>query len=185
MAGGLTATLPVLCVRGRCARRQSRDVDYGSQWCSHSRGYARKRLQTSSRTASKQTSFQRQKQPRGQWGDHDWASLTSYRPSAHPVPSPWSIPRTGRPRAQRSGPASSVDALAMLFSDPSRCWAQFVELGFGAIQRRFLGAFHYVLACVGQRGSRSRQTGAMVYRMGRPMEGCRPWIWNGSIWDRR
>ena len=48
-----------------------------------------------------------------------------------------------------------------------------------------VGAFHYMLACVGQRGSRSRQTGAMVYRMGRAMEGCRPWIGHGSIWDRR
>ena len=55
----------------------------------------------------------------------------------------------------------------------------------GAIQRRFVSAFDYVLACVGQRGSRSRQTGDMVYRMGMAMEGCRPWITNGSIWDRR
>ena len=123
-------------------------------------------------------------QPRWQWVDHAGVSLTSYRPSARPGPSQWSIPCTGRPRAQRSGPASSVDALALYHSHPSRCWAQFVELGFGAIQRRFLGAFHYMLACVGQRGSRSRQTGAMVYRMGRPMAGRRPWIAHGSIWDR-
>ena len=54
--------------------------------------------------------------------------------------------------------------------------------GIGAIQRRFVSAFDYVLACVGQRGSRSRQTGDMVYRMGMAMEGCRPWITNGSIW---
>ena len=27
--------------------------------------------------------------------------------------------------------------------------------------------------------------GAMVYRMGRAMEGCRPWIAHGSIWARR
>ena len=40
--GMVTATLTV-CVRGRCACRQSRDVDYGSRWCSHSRSYARKR----------------------------------------------------------------------------------------------------------------------------------------------
>ena len=38
--------------------------------------------------------------------------------------------------------------------------------GIGAIQRRFVSAFDYVLACVGQRGSRSRQTDAMVYRLG-------------------
>ena len=117
-------------------------------------------------TASKQTSFQRQKQPRWQWGDHDWASLTSYRPSARPGPSQWSIPCTGRPRAQRSGPASSIAAARLVPLASSRCWAQFSEQGFGAIQRRFVGAFHYMLACVGQRGSRSRQTGAMVYRMG-------------------
>ena len=136
-------------------------------------------------TASKQTSFQRQKQPRGQWGDHDWASLTSYRPSLRPRPSPWSIPRTGRPRAQRSGPASSIAAARLVPWRAARCWAQKSELGFGAIQRRFVGAFDYMLACVGQRGSCSRQTGDMVYRMGRAMEGCRPWIGNGSIWDRR
>ena len=53
----------------------------------------------------------------------------------------------------------------------------------GAIQRRFVSAFDYVLACVGQRGSRSRRTGDMVYRMGMAMEGCRPWIGHGSIWD--
>ena len=67
----------------------------------------------------------------------------------------------------------------------SRCWAHLSEQGFGAIQRLFLSAFDYVLACVGQRGSRSRQTGDMVYRMGMAMEGCRPWIGHGSIWDRR
>ena len=64
----------------------------------------------------------------------------------------------------------------------SRCWAHLSEQGFGAIQRLFLSAFDYVLACVGQRGSRSRQTGDMVYRMGMAMAGCRPWIGHGSIW---
>ena len=67
----------------------------------------------------------------------------------------------------------------------SRCWAHLSEQGFGAIQRLFLSAFDYVLACVGQRGSRSRQTGDMVYRMGMAMAGRRPWIAHGSIWDRR
>ena len=62
----------------------------------------------------------------------------------------------------------------------SRCWAHLSELGFGAIQRLFLSAFDYVLAYVGQRGSRSRQTGDMVYRMGMAMEGCRPWIAHGG-----
>ena len=45
--------------------------------------------------------------------------------------------------------------------------------GIGAIQRRFVSAFDYMLACVGQRDSRSRQTGDMVYHMRMAMEGCR------------
>ena len=55
-------------------------------------------------------------------------------------------------------------------------------LGIGAIQRRFVSAFDYVLACVGQRGSRSRQTRDMVYRMGMAMVGRRPWITHGLIY---
>ena len=66
----------------------------------------------------------------------------------------------------------------------SRCWAQLSGLGFGAIQRLFVSAFDYMLACVGQRDSRSRQTGDMVYRMGMAMAGCRPWIAHVPKWTK-
>ena len=64
----------------------------------------------------------------------------------------------------------------------SRCWAQLSGLGFGAIQRLFVSAFDYMLACVGQRDSRSRQTGDMVYRLDMAIASRRPWIAHGPKW---
>ena len=60
---------------------------------------------------------------------------------------------------------SSSRPVGMLFSPSSRCQLRLAQQGHGAVQRVVVGLFVLMLARYCQRGSRRRQTGAMVCRL--------------------
>ena len=53
----------------------------------------------------------------------------------------------------------------MIFSPSSRCQLRLAQQGHGPVQRVVVGLFVHMLARYCQRGSRRRQTGAMVCRL--------------------
>ena len=53
----------------------------------------------------------------------------------------------------------------IFFSPSSRCQLRLAQLGHGPVQRVVVGLFVHMLARYSQRGSRRRQTGAMVCRL--------------------
>ena len=75
------------------------------------------------------------------------------------------FPCTGRPRALFSGFESSSRPVSMIFSPSSRCQLRLAQQGHGAVQRVVVGLFVHMLARYCQRGSRRRQTGAIVCRL--------------------
>ena len=60
---------------------------------------------------------------------------------------------------------SSSRPVSMIFSPSSRCQLRLAQQGHGAVQRVVVGLFVHMLARYCQRGSRRRQTGAMVCRL--------------------
>ena len=65
-------------------------------------------------------------------------------------------------RALVSGFESSHVPVGMISSATSRCQLRLAQRGNGPVQKVVVGLFVHMLARAGQRGSRSRQTGAMV-----------------------
>ena len=68
-------------------------------------------------------------------------------------------------RARFSGFESQPPPVSMIFSPSSRCQLRLAQQGHGAMQRVVVGLFVHMLARYCQRGSRRRQTGAMVSRL--------------------
>ena len=68
-------------------------------------------------------------------------------------------------RARFSGFESQPPPVDMISSATSRCQLRLAQQGNGPVQKVVVGLFVHMLARAGQRGSRRRQTGAMVCRL--------------------
>ena len=99
---------------------------------------------------------------RGESERHSTTAATGFIPTLTPM-------QSARPRATfRSRRSTCAGRRARSSSVKVR--AQLSQLGVGAIERAFLSVFGHMKGHVCQRGRRSRQTQAMVYRLGISME---------------
>ena len=167
--------LPV-CADVRIACRRLAHVHSESQWCCDSRGLTSRRLSSSPRLPAGRTLFYRQRATGGEDVAHRASSSGAPRPSSRCASCLRSFLCKEQGRAQLSGPAVQPSPAGARASRASRSSRRLSQQGFGAVRRHVLSVFDHVKGRRCQCGSRSRQTGAMVLRLGMPVayrpEGC-------------
>ena len=139
-----------------------------SQWCCDSRGLTSRRVSSSPPLPAGRTLFSRRRATRGEDGAHRASSSGPPRPSSRCASCPRSFRCKDQGRAQLSGPAVQPSSAGARASRASRSSRRVSQEAFGDVLWHLLQVFDHMKGRRCQRGSRSRQTGAMVLRLSMP-----------------